>query len=61
MVGVRSPFDVTRVGPLVTELYVWDNKNSVVIFGVCLFRDVFVAFSYPGIVEWGPLSIKILL
>lgn len=52
LVAVRSTSDVTGVGPLVTKLYVWDNKNSVVIFCVCLLRDVFVALSCPGIIEW---------
>lgn len=58
MVGVRFFFDVICVGFFVIELYVWDNKNLVVIFGVCFFRDVFVVFFYLGIVEWGFLLIK---
>lgn len=61
MVGVRFFFDVICVGFFVIELYVWDNKNLVVIFGVCFFRDVFVVFFYLGIVEWGFLLIKIFL
>lgn len=52
LVAVRSTSDVTRISPLITKLYVWDNKNSVVIFCVRLFRDVFVALSCPGIIEW---------